>query len=108
MYRAPLWAPHRSTLTLTSWAGRKPAGRVKATTPVPDEMEPSRWTTPEMVRAAGPAVPYPPQVQPFWRVSGVNELADVANETGRLHDLNVRLALPRLAARGSGPPVGVR
>src|SRR5262249_58422911 len=43
-------------------------------------MAPLRWTIPEMVRTAAPDVPKGALVQAFWRVSGVNELADVANE----------------------------
>src|SRR5215472_1975144 len=81
MSRRPLVALHRSTGTKTLAAGRKPAGSVNGTELVPDvAMAPLSWTIPEMVRTAALEVPNGALVHPFTSVSGVNELADFANE----------------------------
>src|SRR5215472_16215417 len=82
MNKSPLVAPHRSTGTKTLRGGRSPAGKVNATWLIPFVvMAPSRWTMPEILRAAGLAVPDPYLTQPFLSFSGVNEAADLANET---------------------------
>src|SRR5579863_7471979 len=78
----PLVAVHRSTGTNTTLAGRNAAGSVNGTGLVPEvAMAPLRWMIPEMVRTAGAEVPNGELNQPFCSVSGVNELADFANET---------------------------
>src|SRR6516165_10269246 len=78
----PLVAVQRSTWANTTLTGRKPAGRVNGTGLVPEvAIAPLRWTMPEMVRTAGAEVPNGELNQPFCRVSGVNDVADFANET---------------------------
>ena len=80
--KAPLVPLHKSTGTNTSCAGRNEAGRVKGTGLVPVvAIAPLRWTIPEMVLTAAAEVPNGESVQPFCSVSGVNELADLANVT---------------------------
>src|SRR5690348_4645090 len=63
------------------WPGRNPDGSVNGTSLLPFvAMRPLKWTIPEMLRTAAPGEVDPPMVQPFFRVSLVNELPDVANE----------------------------
>src|SRR5579859_2230415 len=78
----PLAALHRSTGTNTTLAGRNAAGRVNGTGLLPVvAMAPLKCTIPEIVRTSAAEVPNGEPVQPFCNVSGVNELADLANET---------------------------
>src|SRR5262249_15101017 len=73
MNRSPLVAPHRSTGTKTLRVGRSPGGKVKATWLVPLVcMAPSRWTMPEILRAAGLAVPFPSLASRVPKVQGVH------------------------------------
>src|SRR5260370_23890998 len=60
MFSSPPAALHMSTGTLTSFAGRKPGGRTKATRlvlPLLVEMAPLKCTIPEMSATAGVAEP---------------------------------------------------
>src|SRR5437667_11497561 len=81
MSRRPLVALHRSTGTKTLVAGRNAAGSVNGTGLVPPvAMAPLRCMTPPMLRTAALEVPKGALVQPFLSVSGVNEVAVLAND----------------------------
>src|SRR5215467_9270547 len=81
MSRRPLVALHRSTGTNTLLAGRKATGSVNGTALVPPvAMAPLKCMTPPMLRTAALEVAKGALVHPFFSVSAVNEVADLANE----------------------------